>query len=235
MADGDARDIETVGEVDARIEEQLSIICSIDAQMADRSAAVRSGDLDHGSFVAWAVRAADRRTFAASELVALRHRRHRLTHDDGLASTRLRKRVAQLAAQVEVLKARVAKAAEAAEAAEAERARKPDARGVTIAAMPESEARRQLRHALSRVEVLRAEVTRLGAATRRPDTYRESIWREMLEGETAAIHPERAAYYLVRTRDGVPAEFRDAFCAAQEAAGYPRPRTAAECATRGPK
>ena len=231
MADGDARDIETVGEVDARIEQQLSIICSIDAQMADRSAAVRSGDLDHATFVAWAVRAADRRAFAASDLVALRHLRHRLTHDDERVSTRLRKRVAQLVGQVEHLKAQVARAAEAARERMADTAA---ARDATFAAMPAHDARKQLRHALSRVDVLRAEVTRLVAAkTKRPDTYRESIWREMLEGETAAIHPERAAHYLARTRDGVPAEFRDAFCKRQEAAGYPRPRTSAECAARG--
>lgn len=230
MADGEARDTETIGEVDARIEEQLSIICSIDAQMADRSAAVRSGDLDHGAFVAWAVRAADRRAFAASDLVALRHRRHRLTHDDERVSTRLRKRIAQLVAQVEALTARVAKADEAARERMADTAA---ARDATFAAMPENDARKQLRHALSRVEVLRTEVTRLTAAARRPDAYRDSIWREMLEGETAVIRPERAFYYLARTRNGVPAEFRDAFCAAQEAAGYPCPRTAAECAAMG--
>ena len=54
-----------------------------------------------------------------------------------------------------------------------------------------------------------------------------------IKGETAVIRPERAVYYLIRTRNGVPAEFRDAFCAEREAAGYPRPRTAAECAESG--
>lgn len=229
MADGDAQSSETVGEVDARIEEQLSVLSSIDAQMADRSAAVRSGDLDHDAFVAWAVRAADRRRFAASELVELRHRRHRLTQDDGLVSTRLRKRVAQLDREVEELKARVAKAAEV------ERARELDARAAALATMPESEARKQLRHTLSSVAVLRAEVTRLNAALQRPSTFRESIWHEMLEGETAVLRPERVAYYLARTANGVPAEFRDAFCERQEAAGYPLPRTAAECAAGATK
>lgn len=52
---------QSIEEIDARIEEQLSIIVCIDAQMADRSDALHNGDLDRADFLDWSVRASERR------------------------------------------------------------------------------------------------------------------------------------------------------------------------------
>lgn len=195
----------SVDELDARIEEQLSIIVAIDAQVVSRSAATQSGDLTREDFAAWAVRAFERRAHAASDLAGLRHRRHEAVR----AETSLRIEAARLRELLYAANERLADATREHEERVARLLRNIDAAYECVTKADD-----------------RREAIQNGTATFR---VRESIWRVFLEGEIAVLHPEARERFLARAGRSVPPEFRDACCEQKEACGYPRPRTSAEC------
>lgn len=221
MADGTPRDATSVEELDARIEEQLAILGGIDAQMVDRASAVQSGDLERADFIAWAVRAQERRQHAASDLASLRHRRHEAVRDESCA-------------RIEVVRLRNALAAEQARANGTEKQR----RAIEGLQAELASARRTIEHMRQsfgttdlRTHSLGEEIARLNAAHgEKLKRAREGHWRALLDGEVAILHPELSQRYLNSARAAVPAGFRDACAARDEAEGMPRPRTSAECA-----
>ncbi len=217
---------ESVSEIDARIEEQLSIIVSIDAQMADRSAALRDGNLSREDFIDWSVRASDRRSYAASDLVSLRYKRHRLTQEESsLRVEAARLREENDALRVELSEKRsVVKAAETIVGTERQNRVIESLRGElakahkTITALSETQTSTDNDATVVRVK-----------ANERITSLKYSLWHAFLKGEVAVLHVDRAKHFLSQTRSGVPREVRDAYCEREVAYGYPRPRTSAEC------
>lgn len=191
--------------VDARIDEQLSILGSIDAQVADRAANVESGDLDREDFRGWLVRAMDKRAVVAGTLAELRHRRHTLAGED----VKLRRDRARLSEDVVKLKARIVQV-------EAETARQV----ASVHKMYEVDGAKAMR--VAHADELRrknVEAARL----------REATWTAKLDGEAALLNPEHAATFLRRTWNGVPPAFRDAYCVEASRHNKPLPRSVAEC------
>lgn len=194
----------SLDELDARIDAQLTLLASIDAQRADRAATVESGDLDVADYRAWLVRALDRRGYALQELVALRHARYTAAQAEECARTEVaRLRLALQRAQAENEALRAAP------------------RGPVQVVCADGTARQQ-----KRIADLENEAGRLREKLMR---VRESMWRAFLDGEVAVLHPSRAAHFLLKTQHGVPREFRDARAAQHAADGYLCPRTSAQC------
>lgn len=215
----EAPPVVSLEELDARIDAQLTLIASIDAQRADRAAAAESGDLAPADHRAWLVRALDRRGYAVEELVALRGARHTAAQ----AEVSARAEVARLRLALQRVQAENA----ALRAAPCTTATAP----VRMSFTQGTRHQQQINVALeNEVRALRAQLTALGEdGNAAPKNVREPIWRAYLNGEVAVLHPESAARFLNSTRVGVPREFRDAYAARETSAGYPRPRTSAEC------
>lgn len=192
--------------VDARIGEQLSILGSIDAQVADRAANVESGDLDREDFRGWLVRAMDKRAVVAGTLAELRHRRHTLAGED----VKLRRDRARLSEDVVKLKARIVQV--------------------------EAETARQVASVHKMYEVDGVKALRLAhhAEIRKKDEYAQRLRQELskvrLDGETALLHPERAPLFLRGAAHGVTSAVRDAYCEEASRRGHPLPRSSAEVA-----
>lgn len=211
----------SVEELDARIDAQLTLLASIDAQRADHAATVESGDLDPADYRGWLVRALDRRGYALGELVALRGARHTAAQAEASARTevaRLRLALQRTQAENEALRA-------------APRTASLPPAPVRMNFTQGTRHQQQINAALeNEVRALRAQLTALGEdGNAAPKNVRELIWRAFLEGEVAVLHPLRAQPFLNTTRCGVPREFRDAYVARETDRGYPAPRTTAEC------
>lgn len=195
---------QSIEEIDARIEEQLSVIVCIDAQMADRSAALHDGDLDRADFLDWSVRASERRGHAATSLVSLRHMRHRLTQ----AESGLRSEVSRLRAEVSRLRDTLTES------------------GAECGTARQRKTIDELRRGL-------AEANRI-IGSMRPDgdfrdTYKKHIHDAFLDGETAVLHTDCSRAFLARARQSVPSKYRDDYCERKTAKGMRRPRTSSEC------
>ena len=225
---------ESVAEIDARIEEQLSLIASIDAQMVDRSAALRSGDLSREDFSGWSVRAMDRRAYAASELVSLRHKRHRLTQDESslrVEAARLREENSRLRGELSAIRGSGGEehgdaSPEDSDCAAVRQQRYIERLKAEIDSARKTIERLSAERTAAEIADLRAQVAADGE---RAAELKRSFWRALLDGEEAVIHTERAKRFLDRTKRNVPPKFRDDRCEQQAAHGYPRPRTSAEC------
>lgn len=221
----------SIEEIDARIDEQLTIIAQIDAQLSDRSNNVATGDLERADFVGWAVRALERRQYAVSDLVTLRHRRHAITK----AEARVRVDAAQTADVIRNLRSEnAALLAERVDAAvQLERA------NVVITNLKRENASLRATPrgtATDTPETTNQTVARLDAVhSERLRKLKEAAWLALLEGEVAVLHRESVAGFLHRVRASVPTDFRNEFCARQTDVGYPRPRTSAEIAAEKAK
>lgn len=225
---------ESVSEIDARIEEQLSIIVSIDAQMADRSAALRDGNLSREDFIDWSVRASDRRSYAASDLVSLRHKRHRLTQDESslrVEAARLREENSRLRGELSAIRGTGGEEHGDASPEDSDCAAVRQQRYI-------ERLKSEIDNAHKKIERLSAERTateiadlrsQAAANGERTAELKRSFWRALLDGEAAVMHTEWAKRFLDMTKRCVPPKFRDDRCERQVAHGYPRPRTSAEC------
>lgn len=211
----------SVDELDARIEEQLSLLGSIDAQMVSRSGAVQSGDLSREDFAAWAVRALERRQHAASDLATLRHRRHASVQTEST----LRVEVARLRELLNAANARF-EAAELHHTEEVARLKRNVEAAYDCVKASDDRRAEVERDVLKRLDAF----TPTEAQAERVRRLRESVWMAILDGEVATLHHEMRGSFLRMARAGVSPAWRDDRCAQQVARGYPRPRTSAECA-----
>jgi len=197
---------ESVEELDARIDNALTVIASIDAQLIARK---DGGGMSPQEYADWRVRAIERRTYATSSLVELRRLRHLRT----LADQDARVEAARLRGVVEDLKRQLEDAA----ARDAALIKKKAAVGQLL-----EEAYRKNRALGERI----GEVARQYG--RKSRGLKENLWRAWLQGEVAVLHPERRKGFLGHTQRGIPKEFRDAFVAEEKAQGMHAPRTSEE-------
>lgn len=196
----------TIEEIDARIEEKLSILWAIDAQVADRAANVRSGDLEKVDFRGWLVRAMDKRVFVAGALATLRHRRHVLAGEE----EQLRLDRARLREDVGRLKARLAQAEAEAVKSVASVHKMYEVDGVEALKAAHSEELRR-----KNIEAVR---------------LRQETWTAKLDGEAALLNPTYAVTFLRRTANEIPPAFRDTYCERASRHGRSLPRSSAEVA-----
>ena len=231
----------SVPELDARIQERVSLIASIDLQIADKRRNVESGDLDADDFRNWEIRAQERRQRTASELATLRYVRHVVSRHEGTH----RVEAARLREELDAATTRIADVTAMAQARDdthlreikglraevrdlrAEVGAKRDAidnlRAI-VEATSGDEASIPLRHHEGEQINVMQELQRA-----RLKKLKEGLWGAMLEGEVAILYPHRRGKHLCYLSTAVPRDFRDQRVKREEEAGRPRPRTSAEC------